>query len=273
RRPIDERARRTADARRDERRQGAHPERLPQPTVPSPTSHGPPTGQPIDSFTVHFIAFRFQVGRSRCRHRAPRKPRARLCSAPVTRGTDTISPAARLSALQGWRENVLSSLLTVGAITAPVIVLVAVVFRSGPHTWLRPAELAAAGLGFPALRFLPGLPLRARATLAMTLCWLTGVVALTMFGFSAGAGIGVAGSGILAVVLLGRMGGLVFVGLSVAAFFVVGVLASRGELPIRAVELDPGSLRNWTRMGLTFAFLSLILTTAIDFVIRHVEET
>ena len=191
----------------------------------------------------------------------------------ATDGPNSISPAARLSALQGWRENVLRSLLTVGAITAPIIVLVAVAFRSGAHSWVRTAELAAAGLGFPALRFLPGLPLTVRATLAMTLCWLTGVVALTMFGFSSGPGIVLAGSGILAVVLLGRVGGLVFVGLSVAAFFVVGALTSHGELPIRAVELDPGSMRNWTRMGLTFACLSLILTTAIDFVIRHVEET
>jgi signal transduction histidine kinase len=191
----------------------------------------------------------------------------------TTDGPNNLSPTARLSALQSWRENVLRSLLTVGAITGPIIVMVSLVFRSGAHSWVRAAALVAAGLAFPALRLLPGLPVAVRATLAMTLCWLTGVVALSMFGFSSGPGIVLAGSGILAVVLLGRAGGLIFVALSVAAFFVVGVLASRGELPIRAVELDPGSMRNWTRMGLTFAFLSLILTTAIDFVIRHVEET
>ena len=188
-------------------------------------------------------------------------------------GRHHFAEQARLSALQGWRENVLRSLLTVGAITAPIIVLVAMVFRSGAHSWLRTAELGAAGLGFPALRFLPGLPLRVRATLAMTLCWLTGVVALTMFGFSSGPGIVLAGIGSWRSSCLGRVGGLVFIGLSVAAFFAVGVLAARGELhdprrragPDRDAELDAD--------GAHLRVPGLILTTAIDFVIRHVEES
>jgi signal transduction histidine kinase len=183
------------------------------------------------------------------------------------------SPAARLSALQTWRGNVLRGLLTVGTITAPLIVLISVLFRAGPHSWHRTAGLAAAGLAFPVLRFFPGLTVTVRATLAVALCWLTGVLGLTLFGFSSGPGIVLAGTSILAVVLLGRVRGLVFVALSVAAFFVVGTLAARGALPIRAAELDPGAMRNWIRMGLTFAFLALILTSAIDFVIRHVEES
>src|SRR5205814_9082283 len=75
------------------------------------------------------------------------------------------------------------------------------------------------------------------------------------------------------VVLLGRLRGFAFIVLSVAAFFAVGIAAARGTITIRAVELDPTELRNWTRIGVTFAFLTLMLTTAIDFVMRHVEES
>src|SRR3954468_19971258 len=107
-----------------------------------------------------------------------RRPPRLCCPSVTTDGANNLSATARLSALQSWRENVLRSLLTVGAVTGPVIVLVSLVFRSGPHSWLRTAALAAAGLAFPTLRLLPGLPAAVRATLAMALCWLTGVVAL-----------------------------------------------------------------------------------------------
>jgi signal transduction histidine kinase len=188
-------------------------------------------------------------------------------------GVNTSSPAARLSALETWRGNVLRGLLTVGAIAAPLIVIISIVFRSGTHSPVPMTALIAGGVSFPALRFLPGLSVTVRATLAIALCYLTGVVALTMFGFSSGPGIVLAGTGILAVVLLGRLRGLVFIILSAGAFFVVGALSARGYLAIRAVELDPAEMRNWTRVGLTFAFLTLFLTTGIDFVIRHVEES
>ena len=112
-----------------------------------------------------------------------------------------------------------------------------------------------------------------RAGLAIALLYSGGVLGLTMFGFTSGPGIVLAGTSILAVVLLGRVWGLCCIGVSVAAFFVVGALASRGAIAIGAVELDPHAMLNWTRVGLVFAFLAVLLTTAIDFVIRHVEES
>jgi signal transduction histidine kinase len=184
-----------------------------------------------------------------------------------------LSPAARLSALESWRENVLRGMLTVAAIVSPLIVVVSVVLRSGPASALRTAGLVGAGLAFPALRFAPRLSVAVRATLAIALAFVTGLVALTTFGFSSGPGIVLAGTSILAVVFLGRVRGFVFIVLSVAAFFSVGTLAARGVVQISAVELDPTAMRNWIRIGVTFAFLTLLLTTAIDFVIRHVENS
>lgn len=186
---------------------------------------------------------------------------------------DNLSPAARLSALESWRANVLRGMLTVAAIVSPLIVVVSTVLGSGPHSAPRTAALIAAGLAFPTLRLAPGLSVAVRATLAIGLAFVTGVVALTTFGFSSGPGIVLSGTSILAVVLLGRVRGFIFIVLSVVAFFSVGTLAARGVVQINGAELDPTAMRNWTRIGVTFAFLTALLTTAIDFVIRHVEAS
>jgi signal transduction histidine kinase len=184
-----------------------------------------------------------------------------------------VSPAARLTALESWRERVLRGMLTVGAIVSPLIVLISIGLGSAPHSLAQTAGLVAAGLAFPILRLMPGLSVATRATLAIGVAYLTGVVALTTFGFSSGPGIVLVGTGIFAVVFLGRVRALLFIALSVAAFFAVGTLAAHGRLAINGAELDPTQMRNWSRIGATFAFLSLLLTTAIEFVIRHVEHS
>jgi len=184
-----------------------------------------------------------------------------------------LSPVARLAALESWRERVLRGMLTVAAIVSPLIVLISIGLGSSPHSPGQTVGLIIAGLAFPALRLLPRLSVTWRATLAIGLAYLTGVVALTTFGFSSGPGIVLAGTGIFAVVFLGRVRGLIFIALSVAAFFTVGTLAARGRLAINGAELDPMQMRNWSRIGVTFAFLSLLLTSAIEFVIRHVEHS
>jgi signal transduction histidine kinase len=189
------------------------------------------------------------------------------------KGTGSPSPAARLSALQSWRETVLRGMLTVGAIVSPVIVVISLVLRSGPHSWPRMAALIGAGLVLPALRLATGLSVTTRATIFIGLSYFVGVLALMMFGFSSGPGIVLAGTSILAVVFLGRVRGFVCIALSVIAFFTVGILAARGTVVIPGAELDPSAMRNWIRIGITFAFLTVLLTTAIDFVIRHVENS
>lgn len=187
-------------------------------------------------------------------------------------GAGKQSTIARLSALESWRENVLRGMLTVAAIVSPVIVAISIGLRSAPQSAGRTLALVGGGLAFPVLRFASRLSVTTRATAAIGVCYLTGVVALMSFGFSSGPGIVLAGTGIFAVVFLGRVRGLVFIALSAAAYFVIGVLAARGDLAINAAELDPAQMRNWARMGVVFAFLTVLVTSALDFVIRHVEN-
>ena len=183
------------------------------------------------------------------------------------------SPAARLSAVESWRENVLRAMLTVGALVSPGIVAVSLVLRSEPLSGWRTLALIAAAAAFPALRLAPGLSVTVRASLAIALTVVTGVFALATFGFSSGPGIVLAGSGIFAVIFLGRATGLLLIALSVLAYLVVGELAVRGVVVIQAADLDVSEMRNWVRIALTFAFLAALLTIAIDYVIRHVERS
>jgi signal transduction histidine kinase len=176
---------------------------------------------------------------------------------------------------ESWRREVLRGMLTVAAIIAPIMVVISLSSRATQHSWPKIALFIAAGLAFPALRLLPRLSVAARASTAILLAFSTGVLALATFGFSSGPGVVLVGTSVFAVIFLGRAQGLFFIALSVTAFFVVGALAARGTLPLAglALDLDPHRMRNWMRIGISFAFLSILMTTAIDFVIRHVEAS
>jgi signal transduction histidine kinase len=164
-------------------------------------------------------------------------------------------------------------MLTVGAIVSPIIVAVSLAPRSEPLSVPRTVALIAAALAFPALRLAPGLSVTVRASLAIALTFVTGVFALVIFGFSSGPGIVLAGTSIFAAIFLGRAAGLLFIGLSAIAYFAVGALVARGVIVIQAADFDTSAMRNWTRIGVIFAFLAVLLTTAIDYVIRHVEDS
>ncbi len=179
----------------------------------------------------------------------------------------------RRATLESWRAEVLHGMLTVAAVASPIVAVVAMALPSTPHTWPKIVLFAAGGICFPVLRFVPRLSVPLRASLAIVLAFGTAVIALVTSGFSAGPGVVLAATSIFAVIFLGRLRGLLFIGLSVLAFFVIGALAARGALTIPAVELDPHRMRNWTRIGIAFAVLSCLLTSAIDFVIRHVEAS
>jgi len=190
-------------------------------------------------------------------------------------GTLAIEYETRREGIESWRRKVLRGMLTVAAVIAPIVAVIALSSPSTRHSWPRIAMFIAAGLVFPALRLLPWPSVVARASVAIGLAFASGVLSLATFGFSAGSGVVLMGTSVFAVIFLGRAQGLLFIALSVAAFFVVGALAAEGSIPLlgMAADLDPHRMRNWTRVGISFAFLSILVTTAIDLVIRQVEAT
>ena len=193
----------------------------------------------------------------------------------TTTGAHAIERKLRPSAIDSWRREVLGGMLTVAAVISPIVALVALSSPSTQHSSTKIAMFIVAGLAFPALRLLPWPSAVARASVAIVLAFASGVLSLATFGFGAGSGIVLVGTSVFAVIFLGRAQGLIFIVLSVAAFFVVGALVTRGTLPLlgMAADLDPHRMRNWTRVGVSFAFLSILVTTAIDLVIRQVEST
>jgi signal transduction histidine kinase len=186
-----------------------------------------------------------------------------------------VGAAAPGEGLETWRREVLRGMLTVAAVVSPLIAMVSLSAPSARHSPAKVALMVAAGLAFPALRLVPRLSVMTRASLAIALAFATGLLALITFGFSSGPGVVMVGTCVFAVIFLGRAQGLLLILLSVGAFFTVGLLASSGQLPMPGLnaDLDPHRLRNWTRIGVSFAFLASFLTAAIDFVIRHVEAS
>jgi signal transduction histidine kinase len=182
-------------------------------------------------------------------------------------------PTTQLRTMESWRAAVLRGILSVAAVAGPLLTLAAVTLRSAPFPWPRLLVLAAVSATFSVLRFAPGISASARARTTVAICLLGGTTSLVTFGFTAGSGVALAGTGVLAVVLLGRSAGLVVIGLDVLAYAVVGLLATHGWLSIDRAELDPALMTNWARIALAFLGLSALLITAIDYVIRHVEHS
>src|SRR5262245_9462576 len=129
------------------------------------------------------------------------------------------------------------------------------------------------GLVFPALRLAPGLPQTARTVLFIGFMFAAAMVGLTTVGFLAGPGIVLIAVALFAALLLGRARAFMVIGLSVAAILLVGALVAGGRLEIIGTAIDQREIRNWVRIAVTFAFMSILLTVAIDFVIRRVENS
>jgi signal transduction histidine kinase len=193
----------------------------------------------------------------------------------TTSGARGIERQLRLESIDSWRRDVLRGMLTVAAVISPIVVAIALSSPSTRHSWAKVVMFIVAGLAFPALRLLPWPSVVARASAAIVLAFGTGVLSLATFGFSSGSGVVLLGTSVIAVIFLGRTQGVVFIALSLAAFFVVGTLVTRGALPVlgMATDLDPHRMRNWTRVGVSFALLAILVTSAIDLVIRHVEAS
>jgi signal transduction histidine kinase len=169
-----------------------------------------------------------------------------------------------------WRENVRQGMLTVAAIIAPPVVVASFLLRSGPRSWLDDAVLLATGIALPALRFTRG-SLTARSLALLVISCSTSIFLLGRMGLVAGISVSLATFAVLALICASRRAGFAIIGLTAAAYYTVGLLTAHHVLTITAADTDPYRLRNWIRMGTTSSLLAILLMSVIDFVIRHVE--
>jgi signal transduction histidine kinase len=178
----------------------------------------------------------------------------------------TVGPAP-----DAWRESVRLGMLTMAALIAPPVVVVAFALRAGPRAWLDDAVLAATGLLLVFYRLMPG-SLALRSMLMVATSCVTSFYLMGRIGLTAGLSVSLATFAVLALICASRPAGFTIVALTALAYFSIGLLASRHILTLTAADTDPYQLRNWIRMGTTASLLSLLLMSVIDFVIRHVES-
>ena len=176
------------------------------------------------------------------------------------------------SAPEAWRDNVRRGMLTMAALIAPPVVIVAFIFRTGQRSWLDDAVLVATGLLLPLCRFLPG-TLRVRSLLVLAISCTTSIYLLARVGLAAGISVSLATFAVLALICAGRGVAFTIIATSAIAYYGLGILASRHVLHLTTADTDPYRLRNWARMGTTSSLLAVLLMTVIDFVIRHVEAS
>ena len=172
-----------------------------------------------------------------------------------------------------WRESVLRGMLTVAAVVTPVLAALALFIPSSPRFAKDYVVLAATGIALPVIRLIPRLSVRARASAAIAVLFITGVYVLARAGFAAGVTVLLVSTCVLGVVYLGRGLGFVLIALSAAAHITVGVLVIRGGIQLDAAEVDPMLMQNWVRMTAVTSLLAVMLALVIDSVIRHVEAS
>ena len=170
---------------------------------------------------------------------------------------------------ESWRESVLRGMLTAAAVVAPALAALALFIRPSPRFPIDYVMIAGAGVALPAIRLVPRLSVRARASAAIAVLFIAGIFVLTRAGFAAGVTVLLVSTCVIGVIYLGRRLGFVLIALSAAAHIVVGVLVTRGTLHLDASEVDPMLMQNWLRMTAVTGLLAVMLAMVVDFVIRQ----
>jgi signal transduction histidine kinase len=170
-----------------------------------------------------------------------------------------------------WRAAVLQSMLNALAIVAPAILIFGLALRTPPLFDRSFMLVTSAVTGIVALRFARGIPFRPRAVLAVgmligaCLCWMA------FSGFSIGATAGMVGGIVMAAMLLDRTTALALLLATALSLVGIGFAIHVGLWQVRLEDADPRLLVVWLRMAISFALLTGALTTAVAYIVRHVE--
>ncbi|HKE19650.1 MAG TPA: GAF domain-containing sensor histidine kinase [Kofleriaceae bacterium] len=181
-------------------------------------------------------------------------------------------PRARLPP-STWRAELIDPALT--ALTAAFAVLLAIVtpLLPPPHFRAPFIAIAATTLLLLALRLARRLPLSVRAGGAALATLVAAMVGATQLGIGPGLTIGLAMVGAMVSISLGRAASFVYFALAAAGLLVIGVLAVRGGLSLRAGVQDPNDLSTWVRWVVVFTVCSTTLAVVLDVVVRRVERS
>ncbi|MDB4982903.1 MAG: sensor histidine kinase [Myxococcales bacterium] len=170
-----------------------------------------------------------------------------------------------------WREPTLRGMFKVGAVVAPLASVLAIFLRE--RRGLDTVVIGAAGLVMPVLFFARRVPAGARAGLAIAALLGAGTFMLLRGGLAPGAALLFVVAGVFGAVSFGRAGGYLVIGVGALTIVGVGWLVTSGLVPFPPADFDPHKFRNWYRVGVIFALIASLLTSAVSFVIRRVEAS
>jgi signal transduction histidine kinase len=172
-----------------------------------------------------------------------------------------------------WRVDAMRAMLTFGSVVAPLASLLAIILRPPPHPVLDTVVLACAGLVMPVLRLAPGLSFSWRAGITIASFFAAGIFVIARSGLAPGVSLLFAVTSIFAAMYFGRAAGYAMVGLGALSFIAIGWFVTNGLLPVPPNAFDPHRFENWFRVGVVYALIASLLTSAVTFVIGRVEAS
>ena len=172
-----------------------------------------------------------------------------------------------------WRPEIIDPALTILAIAFALLLAIGTPLVPPPRFGAPFFAMTGAILCVVGLRLARRLPVAVRAAGAALATLVVAAVGVAELGVGPGLTIGLALVGTILSIALGRAAALAFFGAAAACVLVLGFLAVRGHLPLRATAQDPRELANWVRWSAALSVFGTTLALVLHMVVRLVEES
>lgn len=183
------------------------------------------------------------------------------------RGSSTSPPPSN------WRSELLDPALTVLTIAFALSLAIGTPLVPPPRFRAPFFALLGATLILLALRLARGLPMAVRAGGAALATLVVMVLGVSQLGVGPGLTTGLVLVGVMLSISIGRAAALLYFLLTAASLLALGLMAVRGELPLRPGAQDPTVLANWVRWIAVFTICGATLAMVLHTVVRRVEQS
>lgn len=200
-----------------------------------------------------------------------RRLSAEVTVTPVRAGDGSQQRIDRMQASFTWRDELLNDVLKVAAPAGVALTGLVIGFRSPIRLDLAAASVLAAATLVVALRLLPRLAFRARATLTVLIVYASALPSVLRSGFALSSGGVMMAAIVLGVILLGRGAAISLLATTAGILVWLGWRAKAGHFVPYPLESDPHLARNWYRMAIGMDIVAATLTSVVASAVRHIE--
>jgi signal transduction histidine kinase len=172
-----------------------------------------------------------------------------------------------------WREEALRLFLKIASIFLPAIVIVGTVLRGKPIFDRTMLIIWGAAAAFLVLRLSPRVPFRVAAWFSIAIIYVPSLSVVPSLGVLPGPAVAAVCASVLAAIYFGRAAAYALLAGTIAVFLVSGYLIAWRHIGApRLQDIDPMLFRNWVRITSAFAIIATFLTTAVHFLVTHLER-